>query len=187
LRRGFKAEAERTAARLRSELNVAADARIDVDLLAKYLGVSVRRADELVSISDLNRLNALQDGCFSAATIHLPNGAIVTITNPVNVSTGRRDSDLAHELAHVILKHLPSQVDRLGDLTFFDCDPEQEEEANWLAGCLLLSRPLLLNAARNRLTAEQVAERNNVSVEMARFRLNASGVYLQMNRARRAN
>ena len=185
MRRGFKAEAERLAARLRLDLGVQPDTRINVDKLAQHLGVLVRSATELVQPKDLERLEELQPGCFSAATIHLPNGGVVAITNPLNHSAARRDSDLAHELAHVILKHDPSQVDRIGDLTFFECDSEQEEEANWLAGCLLLPRPLLLRAARQGLTPEQVAEQNSVSIQMARFRLNTSGVYFQAKRGSR--
>jgi hypothetical protein len=164
------------------ELGLLPAQRINVQQLADHLGVSVHSADEFVPLSDLQRLDEIQPGCFSAATIHLPDGKVVAMTNPINASTARRDSDLAHELAHLILRHQPSQVDRIGDLTFFDCDPEQEEEANWLAGCLLLPRPLLLAAARQGLTAEQIAEANSVSIQMARFRLNASGVYFQVKR-----
>jgi IrrE N-terminal-like domain len=185
VRRGFKAEAERLAARLRGGIGVRPDARLDVDQLASHLGVAVQSADQLVSKADLKRLDELQPGCFSAATFHLPDGRVVAVTNPLNGSRARRDSDLAHELAHIILKHTPAQVDQLGDLTFFDCDSEQEEEANWLAGCLLLPRPLLLKSARQGLTPEQVAEINEVSLEMARFRLNTSGVYLQVRRTAR--
>lgn len=185
MRRGFKAEAERLASRLRSDLQVPADVGLNVDRLAEHLGVSVRSADQLVPRSELERLQEIQPGCFSAAIFHLPDGRVVAVTNPLNDTRARRDSDLAHELSHLILKHAPSQVDRLGDLTFFDCDPEQEEEANWLAGCLLLPRPLLLKAARQALSPEQVAEKNAVSIEMARFRLNTSGVYLQVKRSPR--
>ena len=161
MRRGFKAEAERLASRLRGEMRIASDVRLDVDQLAGHLGVTIRSADELVPKTELERLHELQPGCFSAATFHLPNGSVVAVTNPLNDSPARRDSDLAHELAHVILRHAPAQVDRLGDLTFFDCNPEQEEEANWLAGCLLLPRPLLLRSARQGLTPLQVAEIND--------------------------
>lgn len=182
MRRGFKAEAERLATRLRIELGIAPDARLDVQKLAQHLGIVVRSADELVPLSKLRKLDEIQPGCFSAATIRLPDGRVVAVTNPLNESIARRDSDLAHEFAHLILEHQPSQVDRIGELTFFDCDPEQEEEANWLAGCLLLTRPLLLAAAKQGLTAEQIAEANSVSVPMARFRLNTSGVYFQVKR-----
>jgi hypothetical protein len=182
VRRGFKAGAERLAARFRQEMGVLPGVRMDVDQLAAHLGVSIQSADQLVPIQELERLDQLQPGCFSAATFHLPDGSVVAVTNPLNRSRARRDSDLAHELAHIILKHTPTRVDRLGDLTFFDCDTEQEEEANWTAGCLLLPRPLLLKSARQGLTPDQVAENNFVSIEMARFRLNTSGVYLQVKR-----
>ena len=186
MKRGFKAEAERLGARIRSEMRIPADARIDVDQLAAHLGVKVRDADQFVPRSDLDRLNVLQDRCFSAATFHLPNGSIVAVVNPVNATKARRDSDLAHEIAHLILGHTPSRVERLGDLAFFDCDSEQEEEANWLAGCLLLPRPLLLKAAREGQSPTEVADRYAVSIEMARFRLNTSGAYLQVRRAPRS-
>ena len=41
---------------------------------------------------------------------------------------------MAHELAHTILKHELSRVEKLGDVTFLSCDPTQEEEAVWLSG-----------------------------------------------------
>jgi hypothetical protein len=182
MRRGFKAEAERLAVRLRGELGRRPNEAIGVDQLAKHIGVDVRSADELVDRAALERLEDLQPGCFNAATFHLPDGRIVAVTNPVASSEARRVSDLAHELAHILLKHDIRQVHRVAGFTFFDCDPEQEEEANWLAGCLLLPRPLLLDAVRRGLTAEDLAEAHCVSVKMASFRLNASGVYFQAGR-----
>ena len=184
MRRGFKAEAERLAARLRTELKVMSHLRVDIDELAKYLGAEVRRADTLVDRAELEKLDILQPGCFSAATFHLPDGRVVAVTNPIGTTRARRDSDLAHELSHVIVRHDLRTAERIGDLTFFNCDPEQEEEANWLAGCLLLPRPLLLAEARRGLDAEQIAEKHDVSLPMARFRLNASGVHFQVSRAR---
>jgi hypothetical protein len=183
MRRGFKAEAERLAARLRSELRVDSRVRVDVDDLARHLGVGVRSAADLVSQSDLERLDKMQSGAFSAATFRLPSGRVVAVTNPVGTTRARRDSDLPHELAQVILRHDVRHVERVGGLTFFSCDAEQEEEANWLAGCLLLPRPLLLAEARQGLNAEEIAAKHNVSVPMARFRLNTSGVYFQVSRA----
>lgn len=185
MRRGFKAEAERLAIRMRTEIGIATDARVDLIKLAKHLGVEVRTADELVPRSDLERLETLQSGSFSAATIRLPNGRVVAIVNPVGSTKARQDSSLAHELAHIALNHEPRTVEQLGGLTFFECDKEQEDEANWLAGCLLLPRPLLLSAARKGYKAEQVADIHSVSVEMARFRLNASGVYFQASSSAR--
>jgi hypothetical protein len=33
-------------------------------------------------------------------------------------------------------------IQQVGGLSFFTCDPDEEQEANWLAGCLLLARQL---------------------------------------------
>ena len=49
MRRGSQAEAERLAVRLRMEIGVGPDARIDVDELAQHVGIEVRDASELVS------------------------------------------------------------------------------------------------------------------------------------------
>jgi hypothetical protein len=184
MRRGFKAEAERVASRLRRELGLGTGAVIDLEQLAAHIGVETRNADELVDRASLERLEELQPGCFNAATFHLPDGRIVAVTNPIASSSARRVSDLAHELSHVILKHEIRLVHQVGGFTFFDCDPEQEEEANWLAGCLLLPRHLLLAAARQGLTATELADKHGVSVPMASFRLNTSGVYFQASRSR---
>jgi Zn-dependent peptidase ImmA (M78 family) len=185
MRRGFKAEAERLAARLRTELGATTEERLNLPILAAHVGVEIRTADQLVARTQLEKLEALQPGCFSAATFHLPDGRTVAVTNPVGTTSGRRNSDLAHELAHVLLKHEVRRIHRIGDLSFFDCDPEQEEEANWLGGCLLLPRALVLADARRGLNAEAIAAKHDVSLPMARFRLNASGVHFQVARGRR--
>jgi hypothetical protein len=53
----------------------------------------------------------------------------------------------AHELAHIILDHDVCTIERVGNLKFLTCDVQQEEEADWLGGCLLLPRVVLLKAA----------------------------------------
>jgi Zn-dependent peptidase ImmA (M78 family) len=116
----------------------------------------------------------------------MPSGRTVVVLNPLS-SAGRTRSDLAHELSHLILAHELRRVEKVGNLTFFTCDPEQEEEANWLSGCLLLPRPLLLGAAKMGMKADAVAQKYGVSVKLAEFRLNASGVLIQLGRARRAS
>jgi hypothetical protein len=159
---------------------------VHLTALAAHLGVQVRQADTLVDRAALLELERIQPGCFNAATFHLPDGRVVAVLNPVASSAARQKSDLAHELAHILLKHDVRQVHQIGTFTFFDCDPEQEAEANWLAGCLLLPRPLLLQAVRRGMTAADLAAHEGVSPEMAAFRLNASGVHFQAGVRRRA-
>jgi Zn-dependent peptidase ImmA (M78 family) len=184
MRRGFKAEAERIASRVREEMGQPVDAALDPFLIAAHVGVQVVPADRLVSLADLRRLADIQPDAWSAASFKKPTGQVVIVINPLS-SEGRRNSDLAHEVAHLLLNHKTSSVERVGPVAFFTCDAAQEEEANWLAGCLLLPRPVLLRAARAGTTPEALAEQCAVSVPMARFRLNASGVLIQVGHARR--
>jgi hypothetical protein len=96
----------------------------------------------------------------------------------------RHPQPLAHELSHLILRHETRTIEVIAGRSMFTCNPEQEEEANWLAGCLLLPRPLLVSAARLGLSMTEVARRHGVSEPMARFRMNASGAMLQASRGR---
>ncbi len=87
-------------------------------------------------------------------------------------------------MAHIIPDHGVRTLERVGTMQFLTCDVEQEEEAIWLGGCLLLPRPLLLRAAKEGRSSSEIAERYEVSEPMARFRLNASGVIVQVGRER---
>lgn len=185
MRRGFKAEAERLADRTRTQMGLRPCDRLDIRDLARHLDVEVIRADQLVDRARLEELEQLQPGAFSAATFHLPDGRTVAVCNPCN-DAPRTNSDIAHELAHILLDHDVRDIQQLAGHTFFTCNPEQEEEANWLAGCLLLPRPLLLREARDGTDPDSIATKYQVSLPMARFRLNTSGVLLQARRTRAA-
>jgi Zn-dependent peptidase ImmA (M78 family) len=181
MRRGFKAEAERLAAELREQLDCADDEPIPLDRLAQSLDIEIIPADELVDRTRLERLNELQPDAFSAATFRLPNGRRAVVYNPLH-SDGRTRSNQAHELAHVLLDHALRMIERVGSFQFVTCDPEQEQEAEWLAGSMLLPRAVLLGAARDGLGPLEIAEQYGTSEAMARFRLNASGVLVQVGR-----
>lgn len=185
MRRGFKAEAERLADRTRTQMGLQPCDRLDIRDLARHLDVEIIRADQLVDRARLEELEQLQPRAFSAATFHLPDGRTVAVCNPCN-DPSRTNSDIAHELAHILLDHDVRDIQQLAGHTFFTCNPEQEEEANWLAGCLLLPRPLLLREARDGTDPDTIATKYQVSLPMARFRLNTSGVLLQARRTRAA-
>lgn len=166
-------------------MGLAPAAGVDVYRLADHLKVEVCSADQLVPRMQLEQLEKIQPGAFSAATFHLPDGRTVAVFNPCSPRP-RTHSDLAHELAHVLLGHIVRELQRIGGHAFLTCDPEQEQEANWLAGCLLLPRALLLKEARNGADGDTLAEKYGVTPSMARFRLNTSGVLLQLQRTRKS-
>lgn len=183
MRRGFKSEAERVADRIRSALGLRAAEPLDPEAVAAYLGARVVAADTLVARVKLRQLKTIQDDAFSAVTFKLPDSRVIVVYNPLH-KPGRIRSDVAHELSHLILKHDTRTIEMVAGHSLFTCNPEQEAEADWLAACLLLPRPLLLAAARSGMSAEDVAEANGVTTPMARYRLNASGALLQARRGR---
>jgi Zn-dependent peptidase ImmA (M78 family) len=150
--------------------------------LAEHLNIEVHSADTLVERAELEELHRLQPGAFSAATFHLPGDRTAVVFNPLN-DEDRTVSDIAHEIAHILLNHKVREIQKVGGHTFLTCAPEQEEETNWLAGCLLLPRALLLREAYAGTNPETLAQKHHVSIPMARFRLNTSGVLLQAQRA----
>lgn len=182
MKRGFKTEAERLADRIRAQLGLQPHAHMPIRALAADLNIEIHSADDLVDRADLEELNRIQPGAFSAAMFHLADERSVIVCNPFS-ELGRTNSDIAHEIAHILLRHDVRELQQIAGHTFFTCNPEQEEEANWLAGCLLLPRALLLREAYAGSDPATIAEKYHVSIPMARFRLNASGVLLQARRA----
>ena len=178
LRRGFKSEAERIARGARSEMGLNAAKSVAPEDLASLLGIEVRAGDELVPRERFRELERIQPDSFSACTLRPSPERVVVVYNPLSARS-RRSSDLAHELAHILLDHELSRLERLGDVTFFSCDAIQEEEAGWLSGCLLLPRALLLAEVRRGTSAKEIAKKCGISEQMAQYRLNVTGVLRQ--------
>ena len=178
LRRGFKSEAERIARGVRSEMGLNAAKSVAPEDLASLLGIEVRAGDELVSRERFRELERIQPDSFSACTLRPSPERVVVVYNPLS-TRARRSSDLAHELAHILLDHELSRLERLGDVTFFSCDAIQEEEAGWLSGCLLLPRALLLAEIQRGASAKEIAKKCGLSEQMAQYRLNVTGVLRQ--------
>lgn len=180
LPRGFKANAERAAARLRAELGLGAADRLPLHLLAEHLGITLVSADDLVPLSQLEEIERLQALAFSAATFVIGARRFV-VTNPLR-TPGRLASDIAHEIAHVLLEHDLAEIREIEGVPFRTCQPDEEEQATALGGTLLLPRPLLMRGARGGDGAAEIADAYGVTVEMARFRYNTTGVAKQAQR-----
>ena len=74
-------------------------------------------------------------------------------------------------------------VDPSTDLALRTHDKAQEEEANWLAGSLLLPREVLLHMKSTGLSDESACRQYGVSAKMLSYRMNVSGVNLQQRRS----
>src|SRR5437899_1853683 len=110
LERGFKAWAERTAATIRADVGLQATAPLDPLRLAEHLGVTLVRPDEIEGLPRDICVQLLENDPWgwSGATLEL-DGKTTIVVNP-RKSSGRRASDIVHELAHLILGHEPAKV-----------------------------------------------------------------------------
>ena len=178
LPRGFKTNAEREALRVRRELGLDDVDRLDLTALADHLDVKIVSADRLVARDRLEEIERLQAFAFSAATFHIHDHCYV-VTNPLR-SKNRQNSDIAHEFAHLMLKHELTEIREVDGIPFRTCRPDEEEQATAFGGTLMLPRTLLLSAARRRMGPAEIAAAYGVTEEMARYRYNTTGVAKQI-------
>ncbi len=188
LRRGFKSECERLALAKREDAGKEANDPLDPWGLAATMGIRVITPHDVPGISTacLETLLEADPSSWSAVTLALGRAGDLVILNSAT-SPARQASSLMHELAHALLGHTPSRVDVSEDnqLLLRTHDPDQEEEANWLAGCLLLPRPALLSIRSSRASRASLLAKYKVSAQMLRYRLSVTGVERQADRATR--
>ncbi len=180
LKHGFKAKAERLSAEFRTKMSIHPCAPLCAFKLAEYLNIPIYSATEFLSLPD--EIEKLSDESFgwSALTMVTSADNRIIIHNPYH-SQARQQSDIMHELAHVICEHKQS-LDNYNfkiPLGMRHFDELQEEEAICLGSTLQITRPGLQWALKRNYTVEQIANHFNSSVEMATYRLRISGVIKQ--------
>jgi hypothetical protein len=183
LERGFKTWAERTSLAFRRELELTEDDRLIPEVLANYLDVKLWTPHDVPGLPAKVKEQLLEKDPWGWSALSL-NG--IVIYNP-RKSDGRKASDITHELAHIILDHRPATILLSPDasLGMRSFDAKQEDEANWLAGSLLLPRDGLLHAKRRRFTSAQIATHYGVSEVLVNYRLNLTGASYQLKGKRR--
>lgn len=181
--RGFKTWCEKYATEKRKALGLDPTGPLDTLTLAKSLGVKVFKPADIPNINQLT-LDVLlrNDGtpsCWSAVTLVSGSRKVVILNS--SHSPARQASDLTHELAHIIRGHTAQEVDITPDglMLLKSYDKLQEEEADWLSGCLLLPRDALVVIKRRGLDVVTSATLYGVSVQMLNYRMARSGVNRQ--------
>jgi hypothetical protein len=188
-RRGFKSWCEETAASVRRANDLADTDPLRAELVADWLGVPLMSERELADlpVETAKGLVTTHKSVWSAITVSAGDGHLIIFNS--SHSEGRRSSDVMHELAHIILNHVPkmSFMDPAKGILIRSFDKEQEDEANWLAGALLLPRAALLLHRSRRTTDQEVRRLFGVSSQMLTFRTNSTGVERQLARRRAAH
>lgn len=185
MRYGFKAQAERISAEARQALGVSAIGPLDAKRYAAHVGVQILTIEELGLSGEARRqLLEVDPTSWSGMAIR-ESGLIGVLVNPTH-SPERQDSTMMHELSHIVLKHVPIRVDvsSAGILLVSEYSEDDEDEANWLAGALLLPRDALKRYRERGWPAAKIIAHFGVSQDMYNWRIRMTGVEVQMRRSR---
>lgn len=180
---GFKAKAERLSEQYRQALGFSKFDPLDAFLLAGHLNIPIATVDDFENDLQGDFFATLRDTSrFSAMWLPNEHDDKFIIHNNYH-SSKRQQSNIMHELAHVILGHnISPEAARLCFITglhYFNS--EHEQEAKYLGGCLQITRPGLLWALKKKWSENKISDYYHASLEMVRYRLNISGVLIQRN------
>ncbi len=185
LRRGFKSQCERRSVELRRTL-----ARGPLDPLpaadvAEHYNVTVWHPDQIIGVpvGDMQHLLGAGRDEWSGFTLRIGVRHLVVLNSAQ--SARRQNSVLMHELAHIILGHelASAMFTDSGHFVPSNYDQEQEDEAAWLGGTLLLPRPALLWMRRQCLSDDEAATHFGVSPDLLLWRIRMTGIDYQLGAA----
>jgi hypothetical protein len=182
--RGFKTHAADVAREARAELDLGSTARFDPRVLAAHLAIPILPLSALATElpAALRYFRGRGAGEFSAATIFSGTERLI-VHNDAHAPV-RQASDLSHELSHALLFHEPKPA--LDALGCRDWDGDAEDEANFLAGVLLVPEEVAIAVVQRGLTLAGAAEVYGVSEALMRWRINVTGARMRVSRARGA-
>lgn len=187
MRRGFKTQAEKIAVEARALVGLPESAPLPARTLAKAMSVVVMGPREIPGIPEPLATQMLFDFAKNWSGVTIPvEGQTLIIHNTTHLPA-RQESDVMHELAHLLCGHKPARVEPPGKLPWASrsYDAEQEEQAAWLGACLQIPRTALVASILRKLDNHAIATQFGASPEMVRFRRNMSGVDVEL--ARRAS
>lgn len=186
LRRGFKTWCENAAGGFRRDLNLPRHSALDPRLLAQHINVIIWKTAEVPGLDSnvLNHLTKIDPESWSAVTLRLPTANLIVV-NEAHTG-GRQNNSLAHELSHIILKHEPAQVFVTADgvMMMASYNKSHEDEADCLAGTLLVPRESLLSLLDQGHSDAEIADYFSVTVDLIKMRKNLTGVSIQLSRRR---
>lgn len=169
LRRGFRKEAEEYAAEFREELDIDLRAPMNPLILAKHLCIPVIGLSAHPGIpDDVKRYFAdYGQDRFSATTI--ADGTYREIIHNDHQHLNRQNSNITHEIAHILLGH-PPKPPMISD-SCRDFDPTLEKEANELGFTLLVPKLAALFAVEQYENLTVAAEYFGVSRSLLEYRI----------------
>jgi IrrE N-terminal-like domain len=136
--------------------------------------------------NDRTHLLGIGSRCWSGGVFPtpLPDGTHLCILNPTHTYQ-RNKITLMEEIAHTHLQHRPSRVLLAADgFAIRDFDAAQEAEAYGVGAAALLPWQAIFAAVNAGQTIDELAEANDVTVQLIDYRIKITGAY-RLYQARR--
>lgn len=184
MKRGFKAYTERKSLSARSELGLQRYEPIDPWQYVRSKGIILWTPEEVPGVdpTHVSQLVVRDPNSWSGITVR-EGETIAIIVNSAHPKA-RIANTIMHEWAHIELKHKPNRVDQFdgGIMLLSDYPEEIEDEANWLAGAMLVPREGLVHWRKKGFETEKIAELYGVSEQLVTWRRRMTGVDRQIGR-----
>jgi Zn-dependent peptidase ImmA (M78 family) len=169
--RGFKIYSERLVQGVREELGLGDLDPMDMEALARHLHIPYWPLSRFLEVAKETKT------CVDVAEIYKSVSAFTffegrrrRIVFNDEHGPARHRSNMAHELAHALLQHPPRDSGAGKDI-----EENNEAEAAWTGGVLMLPAHQARYIVASRMTSRTAGEHFQLSPEMLRFRLNVTG------------
>ena len=182
-RYGFKKECEDYAIEFREELRLAPHDPLCPLNLANHLGVPVFgiKDNKAIDPQVIQHWKKCSEGGFSGLVIK--DGTRKEVHHNDFHHPRRQNSNISHELAHIILGHdLDIPIQANGERAY---DRLVEDEAKWLGATLLLPKSATVHIVKNGITPEEIEDVYGVSKSLYQFRLQVTDTMRLIKNLRR--
>lgn len=177
-----KTQLRKLALELRQEIDLTPHDRFDPHRLADLYGVDIIPLSEVACSPEAMRHFTIgRPEVFSGALIPCTDGSTIIVENDAHADE-RRISTTSHEVSHVVLEH-PFSATLTDSGHCRVMNKEHETEAAELSGELLLPTEAARRLAYYEVDIVEVARRFGISVQLANWRMNATGARTIARRA----
>ena len=145
--------------------------RLPANTLAAKLGATVLTPDQFPNLPAEQVQRLLASDEWSGAIVC--DRPLIIVYNPLHADT-RYESNVMHEIAHVLLNHKRVGFDPLTGLP--KRQQINEDEATYLGGCLQIPKRGLLWATQRKMLLSEIAVYFGASEAMVQFRSNVTNV-----------
>ncbi|MCI1189887.1 ImmA/IrrE family metallo-endopeptidase [Hymenobacter sp. DH14] len=195
----FKTEAEATALNLRRQLGLTVEHACPARQVTGLYGITVTAAGTLEREIILDALRAefpdqvrVRQQLALVANATTEFSAIVAIVRDHkmilyngNNSPARQESDIMHEVAHILRGHKGDCLQLNADISLRVHNEDHEQEAKWLGATLQIPEEGILRHVCAGRTSEEIAAIYGASVQMANYRRRILGIDIRAARRKR--